>query len=83
MITLIVPGRDVAVVERARMEEKRQRIDLLQKYSEDTCSRVHVPGTVYSVQYTMYILWKYRLVYWDLTLPMFILQLHNIVNDTT
>ena len=39
-------GKDVAVAERAVEEEQRQRIDLLQNYSEETCTRVHVPGEV-------------------------------------
>merc|ERR1719391_1824278 len=38
-------GKDVAVAERAVAEEQRQRIDLLQNYSEETCTRVHVPGS--------------------------------------
>ena len=37
-------GKDVAVVERAVAEEQTQRIDLMQKYSEETCTRVHLPG---------------------------------------
>ena len=32
------------MAERAVEEEQRQRIDLLQNYSEETCTRVHVPG---------------------------------------
>ena len=39
-------GKDVAVAERAVEEEQRQRIDLLQNYSEETCTRVHMPGEV-------------------------------------
>ena len=37
-------GKDVAVAERAAAEEQTQRIDLMQKYSEETCTRVHLPG---------------------------------------
>ena len=37
-------GKDVAVAERAVAEEQTQRIDLMQKYSEETCTRVHLPG---------------------------------------
>ena len=37
-------GKDVAVAERAVAEEQNQRIDLMQKYSEETCTRVHLPG---------------------------------------
>ena len=44
---VILIGKDVAVAERAVAEEQRQRIDLLQNYSEETCSRVHLPGGVY------------------------------------
>ena len=37
-------GKDVAVAERVVAEEQNQRIDLMQKYSEETCTRVHLPG---------------------------------------
>ena len=40
----IFVGKDVAVAERAAAEEQNQRIDLMQKYSEETCTRVHLPG---------------------------------------
>ena len=40
-------GKDVAVAERAVAEEQRQRIDLLQNYSEETCTRVHMPGLTF------------------------------------